>query len=110
MMPFAVPKICQCGNRVAAGTRCPCQAHRKAAYDKQRPNSRARGYTRDWDKARASFLLDNPTCRRCCKPANVVDHIQAHKGNPVLFWSKANWQPLCAPCHNGWKQSQERQS
>lgn len=34
------------------------------------------------------------------RPATVVDHKTPHKGDPVLFWDEANWQPLCAPHHN----------
>jgi hypothetical protein len=25
-----------------------------------------------------------------------------------LFWSRSNWQPLCAICHNRWKQREEK--
>ncbi|WP_425373960.1 hypothetical protein [Phyllobacterium bourgognense] len=25
-----------------------------------------------------------------------------------MFWNRANWQPLCLPCHNSIKQRQER--
>ncbi|MEZ2406927.1 HNH endonuclease signature motif containing protein [Bosea sp. RCC_152_1] len=46
----------------------------------------------------------------CGKPANVVDHIIPHKGNALLRDDRSNWQPLCAPCHNSTKQSQERRS
>ncbi len=34
-------------------------------------------------------------------PAAVADHITAHRGNPDLFWSPANLQSLCSPCHDG---------
>jgi 5-methylcytosine-specific restriction endonuclease McrA len=37
-----------------------------------------------------------------------VDHIIPHRGDKRLFWHRANWQPLCAPCHNSIKQRQER--
>jgi 5-methylcytosine-specific restriction protein A len=38
----------------------------------------------------------------------VVDHIQPHKGDPVLFWSQANWQTLCSTHHSSDKQMLER--
>ena len=41
-------------------------------------------------------------------PATVVDHIIPHRNDPVRFWDMANWQPLCARCHNSIKQSQEK--
>jgi 5-methylcytosine-specific restriction endonuclease McrA len=25
--------------------------------------------------------------------------VQPHRGNAALFWSVANWQPLCDRCH-----------
>ena len=113
MMPFKAPRICSCGLRVAAGVLCACQLDRKrernARFDATRPTARQRGYTRSWDKERAQYLLANTRCRRCGAPATVVDHIMPHKGNMVLFWNMANWQPLCLRCHNSWKQSLERQ-
>lgn len=70
-------------------------------------------YGRRWQKARATFLLHHPLCAECAKlgrttAATVVDHIVAHRGDVQLFWDKANWQPLCAPCHDRFKQSQEK--
>jgi hypothetical protein len=39
----------------------------------------------------------------------LVDHIQPHRGDPVLFWdSKGNWAGLCKPCHDSDKQRQEK--
>lgn len=110
-MPFKAPRICACGNRVAAGVMCRCQIEqqreRKARHDATRPSASQRGYDRNWQRERATYLKANPTCRRCPSPATVVDHIQPHKGNMALFWNRANWQPLCAHCHNQVKQAQE---
>ncbi|WP_240517259.1 HNH endonuclease [Paracoccus salipaludis] len=44
----------------------------------------------------------------CGRPADLVDHVQSHKGDPTLFWDWRNWQSLCAACHNRHKQRQER--
>lgn len=113
-MPMRAPRICGCGKKVAAGVMCACQlqraAERKARHDAKRPSARERGYDGEWDRARAAFLKVNPVCRSpgCGAAATVVDHIQAHKGNRALFWNRANWQPLCVPCHSGRKQSEER--
>jgi 5-methylcytosine-specific restriction enzyme A len=70
-------------------------------------------YGRRWKAARAEYLTLNPWCTFCARrgvraAASVVDHIQPHRGNVDLFWDPSNWQPLCGPCHNGAKQSQER--
>lgn len=72
-----------------------------------------RGYTSAWHKARTSYLKQHPLCVMCAKAgrtraANVVDHIEPHKGDQTLFWSQANWQSLCGRCHNSTKQAQER--
>ena len=70
------------------------------------------GYTHEWRRARRRFLNSHPLCVMCARrgrivPANVVDHIIPHHRDPVLFWDVANWQALCAPCHNGPKRRQE---
>ncbi|RCW85434.1 HNH endonuclease [Phyllobacterium bourgognense] len=105
------PRLCSCGKIVAHGVRCTCQAkqdrERKARFDQKRPSARARGYNNEWQKARAEYLRHHPICR-CGATAQCVDHIQPHKGNQRLFWNRANWQPLCLPCHNSIKQRQER--
>jgi 5-methylcytosine-specific restriction endonuclease McrA len=39
--------------------------------------------------------------------ATVVDHIKPHRGDMVLFWDEANWQPLCANHHSSDKAKAE---
>ncbi|WP_341991858.1 HNH endonuclease signature motif containing protein [Azorhizobium sp. AG788] len=109
-MPRHAPRICGCGHRIASGERCPCERRRKAEADARRPSARARGYDSQWDKARAAFLAHHPSCARCGTAATVVDHVTPHKGDKRLFWSRENWQPLCKPCHDGAKQSEERRA
>ena len=65
-----------------------------------------------WQRLRASQLSKEPLCRYCMRlnlvvPAQVVDHIIPHKGNPALFWSGA-LQSLCKSCHDSLKQAEER--
>ncbi|SOC92561.1 HNH endonuclease [Rhizobium sp. AN5] len=108
------PRICSCGRIVPHGVLCECQRaatrERNARHDARRPSARARGYDNTWRKARAEYLAMHPHCAMpgCGKPAFVVDHIIPHRGDRNLFNSRANWQPLCAPCHNSIKQRQER--
>ncbi len=63
-----------------------------------------RGYDARWQKARLSFLAENPLCERCLPElveATVVDHRTPHRGDPGLFWDRrGNWSALCAACHN----------
>ena len=72
--------------------------------DEQRPTSRQRGYTSKWQRERALYLAAHPTCVLCGQHgqvtrATVVDHIQPHRGDDKLFWSRGNWQSLCVACH-----------
>lgn len=111
-MPSRPPRLCSCGRVVSAGLRCECQkkadAERKARHDQKRPSARERGYDARWDKARAGYLAKHTRCVKCGEPANVVDHIVPHRGDNRLFWSSANWQPLCTACHSSIKQREER--
>lgn len=108
----APPRLCSCGAIVPAGSLCACQRDRIRArgrrHDAKRPNSRQRGYTRQWEALRAEFLRLHPTCAFCGAGAEVVDHIQRHRGNPALLFNWNNLQSLCAHCHNSAKQRQER--
>jgi len=66
-----------------------------------------------WQRARCQYLTEHPTCVMCAQrglltSATVVDHIEPHRGDVDRFWDMDNWQALCAPCHNGLKQSAEK--
>ena len=70
-------------------------------------------YGRRWARARADFLASSPLCAYCLRQgrmtvAEVVDHIRPHKGDEALFWNPANWQSLCASCHETAKKHIER--
>lgn len=72
----------------------------------------ARGYTYRWERERLRFLEEHPLCGYCERDgrvtaATVLDHIEPHRGDMVLFWQRSNWQPLCKPCHDGEKKRQE---
>ncbi|KKJ75435.1 hypothetical protein WH95_18515 [Kiloniella litopenaei] len=81
--------------------------------DRKRGSSRERGYDNRWRKYRKEFLAANPLCVKCkakgiIASANVVDHIEPHKGCNKLFWDTDNHQALCSPCHNSTKQADEK--
>jgi 5-methylcytosine-specific restriction endonuclease McrA len=85
----------------------------KVRADKNRPNSRQRGYTRRWEKARLAYLREHPLCVLCqaigrTTQATVVDHKTPHHGDPAIFWDVSQWQSVCQPCHDSVKQAQER--
>lgn len=68
-------------------------------------------YDRQWRKRRAQQLSAHPLCAMCLRmtgqvtPATVADHIEPHRGDPVLFAGPL--QSLCKPCHDSWKQQAE---
>ena len=70
--------------------------------------------TTEWKRLRKAQLeADNYGCVFCraryvTKLAKVVDHIRAHKGDPVLFHDPTNLQSLCKPCHDSHKRSVEQ--
>jgi 5-methylcytosine-specific restriction protein A len=107
------PRICGCGKIVAFGVMCACRVVRKAEADRRRPSAAQRGYGAKWQRESKAFLAlpQNGLCAcGCGRPADCVDHIVPHRGDPKLFWSRCNWQPLASvPCHVGRKQSLERQ-
>lgn len=91
-----------CGALVTDGPHC--EKHR-GADDRRRGTAAQRGYGSKWQRYRLRFLRRQPLCVRCqaegrVTAAQVVDHVQPHKGDPVLFWSVTNHQALCKSCHD----------
>jgi len=98
-MPMKAGRICSCGHQVASNAKCACQLAREAA----RQSSSDRGYNAKWQRESAAFLAlpSNQFCAcGCGRPADMVDHIVAHKGNMKLFWDKKNWQPMNRRCNS----------
>lgn len=82
------------------------------SWRNDKESSTKRGYGYKWQKVRELYLKENPLCIYCERdgiitPANVVDHIEPHRGNQSLFWNKSNWQSLCSSCHSSTKQKEE---
>src|SRR5690554_5943624 len=78
----------------------------------KRGTAASRGYGYRWQRERLEHLRASPLCVRCQEEgrvtaATVVDHRIPHQGNERLFWSRSNWQSLCAPHHNSEKQREE---
>jgi 5-methylcytosine-specific restriction protein A len=72
-----------------------------------------RGYNSRWQKYRITFLMKNPLCVMHLAlgqtvAAEVVDHIDPHKGDHKLFWNPKNHQALCKHCHDAHKQRLEK--
>jgi 5-methylcytosine-specific restriction enzyme A len=58
--------------------------------------------TARWSRLRQQVCVDQAyACAQCgqvCLDLDV-DHVTPHQGHPGLFWSRANLQALCKPCH-----------
>lgn len=71
-------------------------------------------YGRRWAKLRANYLAENPYCVYCEQEGrgylfgSVVDHIEPHRGDPLLFWDENNLQTLCKQHHDAAKQAEEK--
>jgi 5-methylcytosine-specific restriction protein A len=77
-----------------------------------RPTANARGYNYRWQRYTKVFLAQRPLCAECMKEgivraADVVDHIEPHRGDEQLFWNPTNHQPMCYS-HHGAKSARER--
>ncbi len=117
-MPFAPPRVCQCGRVVPYGTTCPCKPARtkatRAAYDAQRGSATARGYDAAWQRLRIAHLSDSPLCVHCLQEdetvtmADDVDHIVPIAVDPTKRLSPDNLQSLCRMHHNRKTASERR--
>lgn len=97
-------------SRTATKAHVPSRQRHKPP--ERRASARQRGYTKEWEKFRRSFLRDNPLCEYCLarghvEPATVCDHDLPHDSDPDLFWNNT-FTALCAPDHNSTKQRMER--
>ena len=99
-------------------THTPARTDTDRAYDSKRGTATARGYGPRWRERRLLFLERYPLCgmrpggrapvrSRCFDdgrptPAEQVDHVIPHRGDPTLFWDEqGNWQALCRSCGIG---------
>lgn len=106
-MPTKIKKLCKhtyCNKIIDDGAWCnehqPIRDSRYAKKDYSKWYS-----TTTWKSARLAYLAENPFCVHCqqdglISKADVIDHIQPHKGDRRLFWDFDNWQALCKRCHD----------
>ncbi len=111
-MPTSAPHACgtpRCPNLAPAGKpRCgSCSTSHETKDRARRGSSAERGYGSRWQKYRLRFLAEHPLCLECSEEqpprvtaATVVDHVKAHKGDPVLMWDPKNHRPACKPHHD----------
>ena len=98
-----------CGALVRGARYCARHEHLTQTLAKeqeqQRGTSASRGYDYKWQRSRKGFLAKHPLCVHCERLGKVaaatdLDHIVPHRGDMVLFWTRANWQGLCHSCHS----------
>lgn len=94
----------------------PTRAEVNRDSDARRGSAASRGYDGKWSKASATFLSRNPLCSYCAlrgfvTPSACTDHLYPHRW-PIyagVFWETKWWVASCKACHDGFKQSIERQ-
>jgi 5-methylcytosine-specific restriction protein A len=108
-VPDRAPR--QCGYHGCPIMR-PCPAHVDPATAKAKdlethrdPNVRRLYASKEWKYLRDQQLDSFPLCQSHGEagkdvPAEEVDHIVRHRGDPNLFFDPANLQSLCHPCHS----------
>ena len=87
-----------------------CPDHQSKAEERRKQRSRdrgnttARGYGREWQRLRAAYLREHPLCADCLargivRPATVVHHLCAIADRPDLRLESRNLLGLCRDCH-----------
>lgn len=83
-----------------------CDIHTKQKRNNYSRKDYQKWYSdRTWRRTRLNYLREHPLCVKCLEKdklvgAEVVDHIEPHKGDRKLFWDRTNWQSLCKQCHD----------
>ena len=97
-MPSIVNKWCIKGHGLYTENKCPkCNKdYNNNVRDKESTDFYN---SRTWRKVSQSFLMSNPVCVMCGKPAQHSDHIVAIKNGGDRY-SFSNLQALCISCHN----------
>lgn len=95
--PLRVCSVPGCPSVAVSGGRCAEHQLVKRRHD-DRPSSRERGYTREWELIRAEFLRMFPVCEWCGNDAQMVDHITPLSQGGTH--DRDNLRSLCFRCHN----------
>ncbi|MET3925563.1 HNH endonuclease [Devosia sp. 2618] len=90
----------------------PTRQQQTRIYDNRRGSAASRGYGRPWAKAAKGHMRNSPLCVGCLAagdivPAELVDHVEPHKGDTVKFWNTTLWQSSCRWHHDVVKQRLE---
>lgn len=99
LRPCSIPG---CSVLVRSGSRC--RKHINAGVQRE-PDTKSMYNSPRWKAMRIQQLQDHPWCQACLtlgiyEPAEEVDHIRPHRGDPNLFFDDANLQSLSKQCHS----------
>ncbi len=91
-----------CNALVRSASRCP--DHVNAGVLRE-PETKSMYNSPRWKAMRTKQLQDHPWCAACLsrniyEPAEEVDHIRPHRGDPILFFDDQNLQSLSKQCHS----------
>jgi len=81
--------------------------HRPKRHRPKREKTAAQSlYTYAWQQFSKAWMRSNPLCLYCetqgrIKLAQMVDHIEPHRGDVEVFWQDDNFASCCRACHNG---------
>ena len=90
--------ICHCG-KISDRPQCPSHETRRG-----KQSSHARGYGSRWQRVRAEYVAEHPTCEDCEKLGIVritdeVHHIVPMADAKHLAYEFDNLAALCRQCH-----------
>lgn len=95
----------------------PTRKEQNAFYDRRRADDWIRRlyYTTRWQALRLMILARDPFCKRCersgiATPSDTVNHIDRARKTPERFFDEDNLEGVCAPCHSGEIQREERRA
>lgn len=106
-MPKKQKALCNypgCREFATFGTKC--EKHKVNRDESRQRNSYDTWYNRAaWKRLRNTWLNEHPLCEECLRSgeivqAEVVDHIDPHRGDWTKFMDRGNLQSLCKPCHD----------
>jgi 5-methylcytosine-specific restriction protein A len=92
---------------VCAEPHCPHVAvdRGRCRQHQQRGTTSQRGYGSAYQRQRARYLREHPTCITCGQPATTVHHVNHDASTPAGL-DQRRWQPMCLTCNSreaaGW--------
>ena len=103
-MPYRAARPCAqpgCDVLVTNGARCADHV----LHTERDPQIKRMYNSQRWRSMRLRQLADHPWCYVCLErgiyePAEEVDHVIPHRGDPKLFFDDGNLQSLSARCHS----------